>query len=138
MLQEVQIKDSPQVVAMLERAQKAIDGMRKTGDKMAAALKQVEAFIEELSRGGPLQDGTLMSLPAREYVAARLYKILNPEPEDCCSPDAEPDEPREAPTHYLRTCEHCGTKWEGFHCPHDGFQNPCPECGRRPETKCSA
>jgi len=34
--------------------------------------------------------------------------------------------------HFLRTCKFCGNKWWGLHCPHDGYQNPCPECGRRP------
>jgi hypothetical protein len=21
---------------------------------------------------------------------------------------------------------------ESLHCPHDGYQNPCPKCGKRP------
>jgi len=52
-----------------------------------------------------------------------------------CEPDAEPDEPGEAPTHYLRTCEYCGYQWDGLHCPHEDIQNPCPNCHRRPEPK---
>lgn len=31
-------------------------------------------------------------------------------------------------THYHRTCQRCGKNWWGLHCPHDGYQNPCPEC----------
>ena len=34
--------------------------------------------------------------------------------------------------HYLRKCERCGREWYGLHCPHDGYQNPCPDCGIRP------
>ena len=34
--------------------------------------------------------------------------------------------------HYKRTCEYCGHTWGGLHCPHDGYQNPCPVCGKRP------
>jgi len=34
--------------------------------------------------------------------------------------------------HYLRKCMFCGNEWYGLHCLHDGWQNPCPECGVRP------
>lgn len=34
--------------------------------------------------------------------------------------------------HFKRTCEFCGYVWAGLHCPHDGYQNPCPKCKRRP------
>ena len=34
--------------------------------------------------------------------------------------------------HFKRTCEYCGYQWGGLHCPHDGYQNPCPECKKRP------
>lgn len=37
-------------------------------------------------------------------------------------------------THYHRTCNSCGRNWWGLHCPHDGYQNPCPSCNKRPET----
>ena len=31
--------------------------------------------------------------------------------------------------HYRRTCGGCGfSDWWSLHCPHDGIQNPCPEC----------
>jgi hypothetical protein len=36
------------------------------------------------------------------------------------------------PTHFRRTCEFCGFKWEGLHCPHDGYQNPCSKCKKYP------
>ena len=45
------------------------------------------------------------------------------------------DEPGEESCHYLRKCAHCGGEWWGLHCPHDGYQNPCPKCGIRPETE---
>lgn len=35
-------------------------------------------------------------------------------------------------THYHRTCQRCGKNWWGLHCPHDGYQNPCPECKAMP------
>ena len=38
------------------------------------------------------------------------------------------------PWHYKRTCSSCGKWWYGLHCPHDGYQNPCPHCGTRPAT----
>lgn len=36
-------------------------------------------------------------------------------------------------THYHRTCLNCGKNWWGLHCPHDGYQNPCPQCNETPE-----
>ena len=36
--------------------------------------------------------------------------------------------------HYLRECLACGATWHGLHCPHDGVQNPCPRCGKRPDV----
>jgi hypothetical protein len=44
--------------------------------------------------------------------------------------DDEPDEPS---WHFKRVCVACGQSWYGLHCPHDGYQNPCPHCGTRPE-----
>lgn len=35
--------------------------------------------------------------------------------------------------HFKRTCLHCGYVWGGLHCPHDGYQNPCPHCEKRPD-----
>jgi len=35
--------------------------------------------------------------------------------------------------HYHRVCSKCGHEWAGLHCPHDGYQNPCPACGVRPQ-----
>ena len=35
--------------------------------------------------------------------------------------------------HFLRTCAECGHQWYGLHCPHDLYQNPCPNCGIRPK-----
>ena len=49
-------------------------------------------------------------------------------------------EPLETPselddsTHYHRTCMNCGKNWWGLHCPHDGYQNNCPNCNIRPHT----
>jgi hypothetical protein len=52
--------------------------------------------------------------------------------EDCgCEPDV-PEDDGYPPTHFLRTCERCGCIWEGLHCPHDGYQNRCPDCNLRP------
>lgn len=34
--------------------------------------------------------------------------------------------------HYLRKCEYCDFEWYGLHCPHDGYQNACPQCHKRP------
>jgi hypothetical protein len=52
--------------------------------------------------------------------------------DDC---DCEPTtgwpgfEDNEGPTHYVRTCHHCGFQWGSGHCPHDRVQHPCYECG---------
>lgn len=40
----------------------------------------------------------------------------------------------ESSTHYQRTCMYCGATWLGLHCVHDGYQNPCPNCDRKPVT----
>ncbi len=51
---------------------------------------------------------------------------------DCdCEFDKYEDEPDEEPLHYLRTCIYCGEEWYSLHCPHSGYQNPCPECNTR-------
>lgn len=36
-------------------------------------------------------------------------------------------------THYERVCLNCGYTWLGLHCPHDGYQNPCPICEVKPK-----
>lgn len=38
-------------------------------------------------------------------------------------------------THYERVCLMCGAVWLGLHCPHDGYQNPCPKCDTKPAPK---
>lgn len=48
-----------------------------------------------------------------------------------CEFDVDPEEPDDD-WHFFRTCFACGGKWYGLHCPHDGYQNPCPHCGERP------
>lgn len=55
------------------------------------------------------------------------------QPHVCDCDDLPQHHDREG-THYLRRCARCGYEWFGLHCPHDGYQNPCPKCGKRPET----
>lgn len=43
-------------------------------------------------------------------------------------PDDDPDAQEES-WHFRRQCPGCQHVWYGLHCPHDGIQNPCPECG---------
>jgi hypothetical protein len=45
---------------------------------------------------------------------------------------ATDEEGESDPWHFERKCEHCGGTWWGLHCPHDSYQNPCPDCGERP------
>lgn len=52
-------------------------------------------------------------------------------PEDFDAADF-PDEPS---WHYRRTCPLCSYVWYALHCPHDGAQNPCPNCGIRPSGR---
>ena len=35
----------------------------------------------------------------------------------------------DCPFDYPYTCPACGRQRVTNHCPHDGVQNPCPECG---------
>lgn len=53
-----------------------------------------------------------------------------------CEFTPDPDDPEESTPetawHYRRTCPSCGVTWWALHCPHDGIQNPCPECGVTP------
>lgn len=50
-----------------------------------------------------------------------------------CECEFDPyDNSDEESWHYLRTCEYCDCQWYGLHCPHDGYQNPCPDCGKCP------
>jgi hypothetical protein len=56
-----------------------------------------------------------------------------------CQFEIDPTDPDEngtlgnEPWHYLRYCFHCGRTWRGLHCPHDGYQKPCPHCGTTPK-----
>lgn len=34
--------------------------------------------------------------------------------------------------HHQLVCRFCGNTWWGLHCPHDGYQNPCPGCDKPP------
>lgn len=53
--------------------------------------------------------------------------------ESCvCEFDPYDDGSDEESWHFKRICLFCGAVWWGLHCPHDGHQNPCPECGKRP------
>ncbi len=59
--------------------------------------------------------------------------------DDVCDCDFDPypvgdEDYGEESWHYARKCEFCGKTWRGLHCPHDGYQNPCPECNQRPVT----
>lgn len=54
--------------------------------------------------------------------------VFTPDPED------EDENTPETAWHYLRRCAGCQYTWYGLHCPHDGFQNPCPQCKLRPAT----
>lgn len=42
------------------------------------------------------------------------------------------EDSHEESCHYLRTCATCGHQWYGHHCPHDGYQNACSQCGTYP------
>lgn len=55
-------------------------------------------------------------------------------PGECeCDFTPDPEDPNDlSASHYYRRCLFCGCKWWGLHCPHDGYQNPCPKCGKRP------
>lgn len=35
---------------------------------------------------------------------------------------------------FTKVCRACGREWGGLHCEHDGYQNPCPDCGTRPDN----
>jgi hypothetical protein len=47
--------------------------------------------------------------------------MLDEKPCGCGSQDENSAE-------YQRVCDYCDTHWVDTHCPHDIFQNPCPEC----------
>lgn len=54
------------------------------------------------------------------------------EDEDDCACEFDYDEgDGEETWHFTRTCRACGFVWGALHCPHDGVQNPCPDCGWR-------
>ena len=50
-----------------------------------------------------------------------------------CTCDYDPyEDSDEESWHFKRTCEACGHVWYGLHCIHDGYQNPCSNCGTVP------
>jgi hypothetical protein len=52
-----------------------------------------------------------------------------------CEFESDPEEPHEPAWHYRRTCSYCQHTWQGLHCPHDGHQRPCPQCGLTPRPE---
>lgn len=68
-----------------------------------------------------------METPLDDFVVLSL---------DCdCEFTPYDNDPDEDSWHYKRRCYHCGETWYSLHCPHDGFQNPCPACGGRTPPK---
>lgn len=51
-----------------------------------------------------------------------------------CEFTPDPNDPDDD-WHFLRTCRSCGGSWFALHCPHDGHQRPCPNCGVRPSAE---
>lgn len=52
---------------------------------------------------------------------------------DCIFDDFDDGDTEES-YHYKRYCK-CDHSWFSLHCPHDGRQNPCPNCGLVPEVE---
>jgi hypothetical protein len=57
--------------------------------------------------------------------------ICDCEPTPWYNADGTIDEEEGEATHYLRECQNCGFVWHSLHCPHDGCQRKCGECGTR-------
>jgi hypothetical protein len=54
--------------------------------------------------------------------------MTNVTDDECTCEFDFPEPDGEESWHYTRTCPD-GHTWGALHCPHDGVQNPCPECG---------
>ena len=71
----------------------------------------------------------LCETPLTEFVQEKM----NVPPEVCnCEFTPYDDGDTDESYHYKRLCTFCGNSWFGLHCPHDGHQRPCPNCGKRP------
>lgn len=55
---------------------------------------------------------------------------MNANDQSMLLPEGTDDDSQEL-THYMRTCAFCNMRWESLRCPHNGYQNPCPNCGHR-------
>lgn len=55
----------------------------------------------------------------------------DPDTECFCEQVVDPADPDDD-YHYARICEACGKPWLALHCPHDGVQTPCINCGVTP------
>lgn len=53
------------------------------------------------------------------------------DPDDCNCEFTPYEDSSEESWHYLRICNNCKKTWYSLHCPHDGNQSFCPECGTR-------
>ncbi len=58
--------------------------------------------------------------------------VVAGEPCECEFTPYNDDDESESSTHYFRRCQFCQHAWYGLHCPHDGYQNPCENCGQKP------
>jgi hypothetical protein len=75
--------------------------------------------------------GDIIKMPPTEFI----QEHDNLPPGTCrCEFDPYDDGDTEPSTHYKRTCLFCKQSWFGLHCPHDGHQRPCPNCGKKPIT----
>jgi len=95
-----------------------------------------ELFCEFCARMTPHQDGICQEHKQPGYNPADHFTTKGWNAIGKLPPlsDNELRDTVEDYTHYNRTCTGCGHNWWGLHCPHDGYQNPCPNCGKLPKT----
>jgi len=108
----------------------------KLKDKLRIATEGL-GLIEQCNCEGYIFPKGQESVTANQFAMDILSEINNNQNnnDECnCKFNSKEDDGGES-WHYVRKCEFCGYSWHGLHCPHDGYQNPCPECKKTPIIK---
>jgi hypothetical protein len=79
-----------------------------------------------------LRDIDYAEVERRLLAQATLDDVALPVECDCKFAPTDPGE--DESYHYRRRCQACGKAWHSLHCPHDGVQSCCPQCGARAES----
>lgn len=140
---EAQFQDMGYVnITSIPEGQSAIASLIHERPKLSSLTHQMkkdyadeQRAMELLPKAAEVLFSNKSTDPYENITSVAIDDILSPG--EChCEHTPDPDDPdentKDTSLHYLRRCQFCKATWWGLHCPHDGFQNPCGNCGKTP------